>query len=93
MLNSNKFYELMDVKSIKNIYELSKLTRIPYTTISYMVKGHDMHVSSLIEIAKFFKVPLDDLIGKYYKIMVVSEKETILCDTTNIYEATMSSMM
>lgn len=93
MLNLKKLYELMAIRNVKNVYELSKAVKIPYTTLSYMVKGHDMHVSSLVEIAHFFNVPIDDLIGKHYGITVVSDDKEILCSTTNIYEATMSSMM
>ena len=93
MLDMNKLNELMVIKNIRNVYALSKAIKIPYTTLSYMVKGHDMHVSSLVEIAHFFNVPVDDLIAKSYGIAVISEGEEKLCSTTNIYEATVSSMM
>lgn len=93
MLDMKKIYELMEIKDVNNIYALAKVTKIPYTTLSYMVKGHDMHVSSLIELAHFFNVPIDELISKHYGITVVSEDKEITCNTTNIYEATLSSMM
>ena len=93
MLDVKKIFELMKVREVKNVYELSKVTKIPYTTLSYMIKGHDMHVSSLIELAHFFNVPLDDLVQKYYGIITVSDNKIVKWPTTNIYEATMSSIV
>lgn len=93
MLNTKNFYELMKLKGVRNISELARKTKIPYTTIGYMLSGHDMHVSSLIELAHFFKVPIDTLINKSYGITVFTEDDIIECPTTNIYEATMSTMM
>ncbi len=93
MLDVKKIFELMKIREVKNVYELSKVTKIPYTTLSYMIKGHDMHVSSLIELAHFFNVPLDDLVQKYYGIITVSDNKIVKWSTTNIYEATMSSIV
>lgn len=93
MLNLKIFYELMSIKDVKSILELSRKTKIPYTTLKYMIAGHDMHVSSLIELSKFFNVPIDHLINKYYGITGYKEDKIINYSTSNIYEATLSSMM
>lgn len=83
----------MNVKEVRNVYELSKVTKIPYTTLNYMIAGHDMHVSTLIELSRYFNVPIDSLINKSYGITVFREEDTINTRTSNIYEATMSTMM
>lgn len=83
----------MKAKGVRNLSELSRKTKIPYTTIGYMLSGHDMHVSSLIELAHFFNVPIDNLINKSYGFTVFSETEEIECPTTNVYEAVVSSML
>lgn len=93
MLNIKAIWELMNVKEIKSLYELSVKTKIPYTTLNYMFRGHDMHVSSLIELAHFFNVPVDDLINKYYGFTVFTDDQMIECATSNVYEATVSTMM
>ncbi len=93
MLNAKVIHELMKIKGIRSIHELALETKLPYTTLNYMFKGHDMHVSSLIELAHYFKVPIDDLINKYYGFTIFKENETIECPTSNIYEVTLSIMM
>lgn len=87
MLNLKVFYELMEYKGIKNVKELSRKCKVPYTTINYMILGHDMYVSSIIEIARFFNVPIDYLINKSYGIRRVSEEKEEIISTTSIIEA------
>ena len=55
MLNAKVIHELMKIKGIRSIHELALETKLPYTTLNYMFKGHDMHVSSLIELAHYSK--------------------------------------
>ena len=80
MLNAKVIHELMKIKGIRSIHELALETKLPYTTLNYMFKGHDMHVSSLIELA-------------YYGFTIFKENETIECPTSNVYEVTLSIMM
>lgn len=93
MLNYKKLYELMQEKEVKNVYELSKQTKIPYSTLSYMMSGHDMYVGTLIELSRFFNVPIDHLINRSYGIATYSEKGIIYCDTASFVEAAVSTMM
>ncbi len=93
MLDETKLYSLMRDKYIKNIRELSKKCKVPYTTLVYMLSGHDMHVSTLIELAKFFNVPIDYLVKKSYGIMSYTEDKEIFIPTSSILEATLSTIM
>ncbi len=92
MLNKNKLKKLMKDKYIRSIRELSNKTRIPYSTLNRMMQGYDMHVSSVIELSKFFEVPMDALISKSYGIMSYTQDKEIYFDTTNIIEVTLEIM-
>lgn len=93
MLNNQKLKELMKEKNIKSKRQLSKMSKIPYSTLIYMFEGHDMQVSTLIELSKFFGVPIDHLISKNFGVVALTEKGNIFVDTSNIIEATVSTMM
>lgn len=87
MLNTKLIYELMDYKGIKSVKELSRKCKVPYTTLNYMFLGHDMYVSSIIEVAHFFNVPIDYLINKSYGIKRISENKEETIQTTSLIEA------
>ena len=53
----SKLYKLMKIKKISQ-RELAKLTGINQTTISYILRGNDMKVSTLEKIAKALDVPI-----------------------------------
>lgn len=93
MLNCQKLYELMCEKGVKSIKELSSLSRIPYTTLVYMKTGHDMQVSTLVQLAKFFQVPIDYLVNSTYNICTLNRERIKSIDTTNMAEAVVLSMM
>lgn len=93
MLNTKGIFELMKEKGIRSVAALSRKTKIPYTTLNYMLSGHDMHVSSLLQLAMFFGVPVDRILNKSYGIVVLKENTEIHLETTNFYEAAMSTMM
>ena len=88
MLDNKKLYTLLKEKGVKSIKQLSEVTRIPYTTLNYMLNGHDMYVSSLVELSRFLEVPVDYLINKSYGVVIYKEGETVQTDTTSIIEAT-----
>lgn len=90
MLNKLKVKELMKDSYVKNVIELSRMTHIPYSTLNHMLQGYDMHVGSIIELSKFFNVPVDDLICKSYKVVGYTEKSEIIYNTTNLMEATLN---
>lgn len=93
MLNDQKLKELMKEKNIKSKLQLAKLSKIPYSTLIYMFQGHDMQVSTLVELSKFFGVPIDHLISKNYGVINITEKGNSYIDTSSIIEATVSTMM
>ena len=93
MLNCQKLYELMNEIGVKSIVDLAKRSRIPYTTLNYMKTGHDMQVSTLVELAKFFEVPVDCLINSSYEIVTYNNNKAIYTGTNNFYETIVTSMM
>lgn len=93
MLNTKRIIELMKEKGIRSVAALSRKAKIPYTTLNYMLSGHDMHVSSLLELSKFFNVSVDEILNKSYGVVVLKGKEEIHLETTNFYEAIVSTMM
>lgn len=93
MLNICKLYELMDEKGVKSIKSLSFNTKIPYNTLMYMINGHDMYVSTLVELSKYFNVPIDYLISKSYGIEVVDDESSEFLPLSSILEATLIKMI
>ena len=87
MIDTNYLESLLKEKNIKNKKELSLKTGIPYTTIIHLFKGGDTKVSTLIELAKYFEVPIDYLVFKNYQLITINNKGTCKKHrTTNIYE-------
>ncbi len=93
MLNVDKVKELMKEKGIKSYKQLAKLTSIPYTTLYYMLSGHDMFVSSLVTLSNFFNVPMDYLIEHYYGVMSYTNEKEIFVPTSSLIEAAVITMM
>lgn len=93
LLNIAVLKELMKYKGIKNMRQLSEITRIPYTTLNYMLSGHDMYVSTIVELSKYFGVPLDYLINKTYGVAMYKENEYKFIPNSNIIEVTALYMM
>lgn len=94
MLSALKLADLMREKDIKSLYELSIQTKIPYSTLNYMLSGHDMYVGTLMVIARFFEVNLEELLDIPYGIVSLNNKgESKYHDTRNYLEAYMSSNM
>lgn len=93
MLDVNKLWELMEEKEVKNYYTLSKETNIPYSTLLYMIEGHDMQVSTIIELSRFFNVPMDYLVNKPYRILTVTQEKLVFLNTSSLLEAAVSSTL
>jgi len=93
MLNLDKFYELMKEREVANLNQLSMETGLPYTTISYMLTGHDMYVGNLVELAKFFNVPVDYMINKPYRIAVYTEDTVEYVDSSSLIETLVSTRL
>ena len=93
MLDTDKLKELMKEKSIKSVKELSIQTGLPIATLYYMLSGHDMYVSSVVALSKFFNVPVDYLIKKYHGVMCYSEEGEIFLPTSSLVESVLYTMM
>ena len=93
MLNVPKLKELMKEVGIKSIKDLSREVKIPYTTIYYMINGHDMQLSTMVELAKYFGVPVDYLINKSYKFVTYTENYSGVIEASSLIEATVLGMM
>lgn len=98
MIDVSKLFDLMSIKDIKSLRDLSRESKIPYTTLNYMLDGHDLRVGTAVELAKYLKESLDSLVRtnftfSYYKVdeYGLIEHETVEAD--NIYDATVKYMM
>jgi len=88
VINLGKFYDLMKDKGVTSIRELSDETKIPYTTLHYMLNGHDLYVGNAVELAKFFGVPVDYFINKSYRVVSFTNDKVFYFPTSNLIEAT-----
>lgn len=93
MLDKAKLKELMGDMYIKSVRELSQKSHVPYSTLNRMFQGYDMHVSTIIELSKFFEVPIDVLIKKSYTIVSYKDGNKMDFNTSNFMEATHQIMM
>lgn len=59
-----KLHILMKRNNIKNISQLSKETKIPYTTLKSIFDGdvNDIRLSTSRKLCDYFKITLDDLL-------------------------------
>lgn len=93
MLNVKAIKELMRDMHINNVSTLARVTNIPYTTLNYMFNGHDMKVGTIIELSKFFGVPIDYLISKPYNVVVYTDKGEEVLETASLIEAMVSTTL
>lgn len=93
MLNVKKLNELMIEKHISSYRDLASKAGLSYTTLIYMINGHDMYVSNLIKLSKFFEIMMDDLICTGYNFVVLDDKKTKYTGSKNIYEVTLKNMV
>lgn len=61
----NKLHTLMERNDIKNIAQLSKVTKLPYTTLKSIFDGdvNDIRLSTSKKICNFFNITLDSLLN------------------------------
>lgn len=61
----NKLHTLMERNDIKNIAQLSKVTKLPYTTLKSIFDGdvNDIRLSTSKKICDFFNITLDSLLN------------------------------
>lgn len=92
MIDTDYLETLLKEKNIKNKKELASKTGIPYTTIMHIFKGGDSKISTIIEIAKYFEVPIDNLILKNYQFITINDDKLKKHNTTNIYEVVLNNI-
>ena len=97
MLNVDNLQEIIKSKGIKNFKNLAKETGIPYSTINYMLGGHDMYIGTLANLSNSLKEPIESFINISHKYTILKEIngkiETQSINATNIYEITAKYMM
>ena len=60
---TEKIYELMKDKNVKNIKELSRECGIPYTTLRAIIDGtiSDIKINTALKLCNFFNITLNEL--------------------------------
>ena len=97
MFSESKLKELMNIKGIKTLMELSKGSNLAYTTLHYIKNGHDSNISTATVLADYLKEPVDNLITRNsYYVLYFSVNNKVMCKKINassIYEVTTRYMM
>jgi len=60
---TKKIYELMQTKNIKNLKELSRECKIPYTTLRAIIDGtiSDIKINTALKLCNYFNITLNEL--------------------------------
>lgn len=97
MLDVERLKSIMKVKGINSLKELSNESGVPYSTLNYMLTGHDMFIGTLANIAKYLKEPIESFINISHKYIIFYEKEGKICyrkiKANNLYEVATRYMM
>ena len=97
MLNIEVLKEIVKAKGIKNLKEFADIAEIPYSTLNYMLSGHDMYIGTLANIANVLKEPIESLINVSHKFLILKningKIKTQTIYAANIYEVTAKYMM
>lgn len=73
METKNKLKNLMKENNIKNLYQLSLLANIPYTTLRNINDTDNMRTDTAKKICNFFNISLDELI---YNDLIINKRKT-----------------
>ena len=97
MLNVENLQLIMKAKGVNSLKELSIQSGVPYSTLNYMLTGHDMFIGTLANIAQSLKEPLDSLVNIPQRYIIYYQKEGTTVyrkiDANNIFEVTARYMM
>lgn len=97
MLDAEKLLFIMKSKGIKSMKELSLKSGVPYSTLNYMINGHDMYLGTLANIAKCLKEPIESFINMAHNYIVFYEQfgevQYKNIKANNLYEVTARYMM
>ena len=97
MLDTEKLEFIMREKGVKSLRELSQKSGVPYSTLNYMINGHDMYIGTLANIAKYLKEPLESFINMPHKYVIFYEQSGEIqhksIKANNLFEVTARYMM
>ena len=97
MLNVENLKIIMKAKGVNTLRILSEKSGIPYSTLNYMMNGHDMYIGTLANIANALNEPIETFINMSHAYVIYYEKEGVLCSkniiANNLYEVTACYMM
>ena len=97
MLDVTNLKNIMNAKGINSLKELAKSSGLPYSTLNYMVSGHDMYIGTLAIVAHTLNEPIESFISLFNTYIIYYEKagklhrKSIIANS--IYEVTSCYMM
>lgn len=92
-MNIQILNELMRQNEIPSYFQLSKETRIPYTTLLDLVRGNGERLSNIKTIADFFGVKMTYLIDEPVKIITINEKNRVIVEKETGYNSILSNLL
>lgn len=97
MLDVTNLKNILKTKGFKSLKELSKRAGLPYSTLNYMLNGHDMYIGTLAIIARTLNEPMDSFINLSNTYVIYYEKDGEVYSkniiANDLYEVTCSHMM
>ena len=97
MLDTEKLQYIMKCRGVKTYRELSQKSGIPYSTLNYMLGGHDMYIGTLANISRCLKEPIESFINMANNYVVFYERfgevQHKIIKANNLYEVTARYMM
>ena len=92
-MNIQILNELMRQNEIPSYFQLSKETRIPYTTLLDLVRGKGEKISNIKTIADFLGVKMSDLLDEPRKIVTINERNNVVIEKENGYNSVLSNLL
>ena len=92
-MNIQILNELMRQNEIPSYLQLSKETRIPYTTLLDLVRGKGERLSNIKTIADFLGVKMSDLLDEPRKIVTINERNNVIVEKENGYNSVLSNLL
>ena len=97
MLDVGNLKKIMLAKGINSLKELSMKSGVPYSTLHYMLSGHDMYVGTIAMIARTLNEPIESFINIANTYIIYYEKEGVVhrknIVANSLYEVTACYMM
>ena len=97
MLNVENLKAVMEAKGVNSFRKLASASGVPYSTLNYMINGHDMYIGTLANIANTLNEPIETFINMSHSFVIYYEDDGIIhrrnVDANNLYEVTARYMM